>query len=190
MRTTFPLATYAVATSIIRLTPAPLCQLAIGPHNDVDRVRLRVGELDRLFASLLDRLSDLWRDSGHWFLLRTIIDIRGTTVFAGIAIHGPTLSSPEIRWFRLRLEAATESLILRRCLLSAILDGRIHRVLGAFDSCKLAFTCLWAETSEGLRKLRAEEMASLLTEIARQVSMAELLRNQRGPKTPPDKMPV
>ena len=34
-------------------------------------------------------------------------------------------------------------------------------------------------------------MASLLTEIARQVNVAELLRNQnRGPKKPPDKKPV
>ena len=42
----------------------------------------------------------------------------------------------------------------------------------------------------GWRKLGAEEMVSLLTEIARQVNMAELLRNQRGPKKPPDKKPV
>ena len=35
-----------------------------------------------------------------------------------------------------------------------------------------------------------KEMASLLTEIARQVNMAELHRNQRGPKKPPDKKPV
>jgi hypothetical protein len=33
-------------------------------------------------------------------------------------------------------------------------------------------------------------MASLLTEIARQVNMAELRRNQRGPKKPPEKKPV
>ncbi len=33
-------------------------------------------------------------------------------------------------------------------------------------------------------------MVSLLTEIARQVNMAELLRNERGPKKPPDKKPV
>jgi len=49
---------------------------------------------------------------------------------------------------------------------------------------------LGAETWEGWRTLGAEEMASLLTEIARQVNMQELLRNQRGPKKPPDKKPV
>ena len=37
-----------------------------------------------------------------------------------------------------------------------------------------------AEKWKGWRKLGAKEMASLLTEIARQVNMAELLRNQRG----------
>ncbi len=42
----------------------------------------------------------------------------------------------------------------------------------------------------GWRELGAEEMVSLLTEIARQVNMAELLRNQRGPKKPPEKKPV
>ena len=47
-----------------------------------------------------------------------------------------------------------------------------------------------AEKWEGWRTLGAKEMASLLTEIARQVNMAELLRNQRGPKKPPDKKPV
>jgi hypothetical protein len=47
-----------------------------------------------------------------------------------------------------------------------------------------------AEKWEGWRKLGAKEMASLLTELARQVNMAELLRNQRGPKKPPDKKPV
>ena len=36
-----------------------------------------------------------------------------------------------------------------------------------------------AEKWKGWRKLGAKEMASLLTEIARQVNMAELLRNQR-----------
>jgi len=49
---------------------------------------------------------------------------------------------------------------------------------------------LGAETWVGWRKLEAEEMVSLLTEIARQVNMAELLRNERGPKKPPDKKPV
>ena len=49
---------------------------------------------------------------------------------------------------------------------------------------------LGAETWVGWRKLGAEEMVSLLTEIARQVNMAELLRNERGPKKPPDKKPV
>ena len=47
-----------------------------------------------------------------------------------------------------------------------------------------------AEKWKGWRKLGAKEMASLLTEIARQVNMAELHRNQRGPKKPPDKKPV
>ena len=47
-----------------------------------------------------------------------------------------------------------------------------------------------AEKWQGWRKLGAKEMASLLTEIARQVNMAELHRNQRGPKKPPDKKPV
>jgi hypothetical protein len=47
-----------------------------------------------------------------------------------------------------------------------------------------------AEKWEGWRTLGAEEMVILLTEIARQVNMAELLRNQRGPKKPPDKKPV
>ena len=49
---------------------------------------------------------------------------------------------------------------------------------------------LGAETWVGWRKLGAKEMVSLLTEIARQVNMAELLRNERGPKKPPDKKPV
>jgi hypothetical protein len=49
---------------------------------------------------------------------------------------------------------------------------------------------LGAETWEGWRNLGAKEMASLLAEIARQVNMQELLRNQRGPKKPPDKKPV
>ncbi len=43
-----------------------------GPHNDVDRVCLCVGERDRLFASLLDRLSDLGRYRGRWSLLATL----------------------------------------------------------------------------------------------------------------------
>ena len=47
-----------------------------------------------------------------------------------------------------------------------------------------------AEKWKGWRELGAKEMASLLTEIARQVNMAELHRNQRGPKKPPDKKPV
>ena len=47
-----------------------------------------------------------------------------------------------------------------------------------------------AEKWEGWRTLGATEMASLLTEIARQVNMAELRRNQRGPKKPPEKKPV
>ena len=47
-----------------------------------------------------------------------------------------------------------------------------------------------AEKWKGWRELGAKEMASLLTEIARQVNVAELLRNQRGPKKPPDKKPV
>jgi Transposase DDE domain len=47
-----------------------------------------------------------------------------------------------------------------------------------------------AEKWRGWRKLGATETASLLTEIARQVNMAELRRNQRGPKKPPDKKPV
>jgi hypothetical protein len=47
-----------------------------------------------------------------------------------------------------------------------------------------------AEKWQGWRKLGAKEMASLLTEIARQVNMAELHRNQRGPKKPLDKKPV
>ena len=47
-----------------------------------------------------------------------------------------------------------------------------------------------AEVWVGWRELGAEEMVSLLTEIARQVNMAELLRNQRGPKKLPDKKPV
>ncbi len=49
---------------------------------------------------------------------------------------------------------------------------------------------LGAETWVEWRKLGAKEMVSLLTEIARQVNMAELLRNERGPKKPPDKKPV
>jgi hypothetical protein len=47
-----------------------------------------------------------------------------------------------------------------------------------------------AEMWVGWRELGAEEMVSLLTEIARQVNMAELLRNQRGPKKLPEKRPV
>jgi Transposase DDE domain len=47
-----------------------------------------------------------------------------------------------------------------------------------------------AETWEVWRKLGAAEMTTLLTEIARQVNVAALLRNQRGPKKPPDKKPV
>jgi hypothetical protein len=47
-----------------------------------------------------------------------------------------------------------------------------------------------AEAWVGWRKLGAKEMVSLLTEIARQVNMAELLRHQRGPKKPPDQKPV
>jgi hypothetical protein len=47
-----------------------------------------------------------------------------------------------------------------------------------------------AEKWRGWRKLGATETASLLTEIAQQVNMAELRRNQRGPKKPPDKKPV
>jgi Transposase DDE domain len=47
-----------------------------------------------------------------------------------------------------------------------------------------------AETWTGWRTLGATEMARLLTEIARQVNMAELLRNQRGPKKPPENKPV
>ena len=47
-----------------------------------------------------------------------------------------------------------------------------------------------AEKWKGWRESGAKEMASLLTEIARQVNMAELHRNQRGPKKPPDKKPV
>jgi hypothetical protein len=46
------------------------------------------------------------------------------------------------------------------------------------------------EKWQGWRTLGAKEMASLLTEIARQVNMAELHRNQRGPKKPPEKKPV
>ncbi len=49
---------------------------------------------------------------------------------------------------------------------------------------------LGAETWVGWRKLGAKEMVSLLTEIARQVNMAELLRNESRPKKPPDKKPV
>jgi hypothetical protein len=49
---------------------------------------------------------------------------------------------------------------------------------------------LSAETWEGWRQLGAKDMACLLTEIARQVNMAELRRNQRGPKKPPEKKPV
>ena len=45
---------------------APHALVDFGPHNDVDRVCLWVGELDRLFASLLDRLSDLGRYRGRW----------------------------------------------------------------------------------------------------------------------------
>jgi hypothetical protein len=59
--------------------------------------------------------------------------------------------------------------------------GAQYRTLGKY---------LRAEQWKGWRKLGAEEMATLLTEIARQVNMAELLRNQRGPKKPPDKKPV
>ena len=47
-----------------------------------------------------------------------------------------------------------------------------------------------AEKWQGWRTLGAKEMACLLTEIARQVNMAELRRNQRGPKKPPAKKPV
>jgi hypothetical protein len=49
---------------------------------------------------------------------------------------------------------------------------------------------LGAESWEGWRNLGATEMASLLTEIAHQVNMQELLRNRRGPKKPPDRKPV
>jgi hypothetical protein len=46
------------------------------------------------------------------------------------------------------------------------------------------------EQWHGWRELGSHDMARLLTEIARQVNMAELLRNQRGPKKPPAKKPV
>ena len=46
------------------------------------------------------------------------------------------------------------------------------------------------EQWHGWRHLNSKEMARLLTEIARQVNMAELLRHQRGPKKPPAKKPV
>jgi hypothetical protein len=49
---------------------------------------------------------------------------------------------------------------------------------------------LCAEQWEGWRTLEAKDIAQLLTEIARQVNMQELLRNQRGPKKPPDPKPV
>jgi hypothetical protein len=47
-----------------------------------------------------------------------------------------------------------------------------------------------AEQWHGWRELGSHDMARLLTEIARQVNMAELLRNQRGPKKPPANKPV
>ena len=46
------------------------------------------------------------------------------------------------------------------------------------------------EQWHGWRHLTGKDMARLLTEIARQVNMAELLRNRRGPKKPPAKKPV
>ena len=107
----------------------------------------------------------------------------------------PGLGKPKAALFAFAMSlVASNSLAVVRASLRAAHGKEAEAEVSGYyladeiaDEYRSVMKYLPAEQWKGWRELGAKEMASLLTEIARQVNMAELHRNQRGPKKPPDR---